>query len=137
MRKTRLAPRFRLWLVLGITAVLIVTALLALRLVWGPVPVVETPSAAAPHGDYSQARPYPDRVAAMWPAVPPSLAVPLERSGARANGNQMVLALGSGVALALSIGVLWAARQYRIFEIPGRDASGLNTRGKAFHAIAH
>jgi len=128
MLNTRLAPRFRIRLVLGTTAGLIVTALLALILVWGPRPLVETPSAVVPLGHPSQNKAYPGGTLALWLALSPSLVVPLKGSGS--NGNQMVLALSSGAALALSMGVLWVARQRRVFGVPERDASGLKYQAK-------
>jgi len=57
MRKVHLAPRFKLWLILGTTAGLFITALLALMLAWGPPPVFETPKAATTHGNLSDSRP--------------------------------------------------------------------------------
>ena len=102
MRKVHLAPRFKLWLILGTTTGLIITALLALMLAWGPPPVVETLNAATPHGILSDSRP----VLAPLHALAGITGLPLGIFDARSDSNPPVLAISSGLALGMSFGAL-------------------------------
>lgn len=111
MQTMRLAPRFNLWLVLGTTAGLIVTALLALMLAWGPGPAVEAPRASTPLFDPSMSGALPGALVVPWQDLAATAAIPSRGIGAKSKSNLPVLVLSSGVALVLSLGVLWAARQ--------------------------
>ncbi len=113
MQTMRLVPRFKLWLVLGTTAGLIVTALLALMFAWGPGPAVETPLASTPLFDSSTSGVLPGALVVPWQDLAATAAIPSRGIGAKAKSNLPVLALSSGVALVVSLGVLWAARQRR------------------------
>ena len=130
MRNVHLAPRFKLWLILGTTAGLIITALLALMLAWGPPPVFETPNAVAPTGNPSADESAAGAAVPPWPAFAGTTVFPLVEVGANSVSNQTVLALSSGVALALSFGALWAARQSRDAGGVNHAAAPLNTRVK-------
>ena len=136
MRKVHLFPRFKLWLILGTTAALIITALLALMLAWGPRPAVETQSAARPIGHPSVSGSYPGGALASWPTLPVSLVVPSGGFGASSNSNQPVLVLSSGVALALSVGALWVARQRRNAGALDQASTALNTPAKVSPAAS-
>ena len=135
MRKVHLAPRFKLWLILGTTAGVIIAALLALMLAWGPRPTVETQSAATPFGRPSASGSGTGAVVAPWPALA-AAAVPSGGLGASSNGNQPVLALSSAVALALSFGALWAARQRRGAGVSEHHRAGFGARSKASPAAS-
>ncbi|MBQ12399.1 MAG: hypothetical protein CMJ45_12730 [Planctomyces sp.] len=113
MQTMRLAPKFKLWLVLGTTAGLIVTALLALMLAWGPGPAVETPRASEPLFDPATSGALPGALVVPWQDLAVKTAFPSREAGEKAKSNLPVLVLSSGVALVLSLGVLWAARQRR------------------------
>lgn len=96
MRKTRLVPRFKLWLVLGTTAGLIVTALLALMLAWGPGTVVATPRAAPPLNHPFTSAAFLGALVVPWQNLLATTMIPLRGSGEKAKTNKPVLALSSG-----------------------------------------
>ena len=136
MRKVHLAPRLKLWLILGTTAGLIITALLALMLAWGPPPVVETPNATAPlRGPFAPGS-VSGAVVAPWAASLGMTLVPSVESGANSVSNQPMLVLSSGVVLALSFGALWVARQRRDSGGSDHAAPLLNTRAKVSPAAS-
>ncbi len=114
MRKVHLAPRLKLWLILGTTAGLIITALLALMLAWGPPPVFETPNAATTHGNLYASR----AIVAPLHALAGTTGLPPGIFDARSDSNPPVLAISSGLALAMSIGALWAARRRHGAVVP-------------------
>ena len=132
MRKVHLAPRFKLWLILGTTAGLIITALLALMLAWGPPPVFEPPSATTPHGNLSDSRPIvaPLYDLAGTARLPPGI------FDARSGSNPPVLAIGIGLAMATSFGALWAARRRHGAGVPKLVSTGLSTRQKVSPAVS-
>ena len=132
MRKVHLAPRFKLWLILGTTAGLIITALLALMLAWGPPPVVETPNAATAHGILSDSRP----IAVPLHALAGTTGLPPGVFDARSDSNPPVLAISSGLALAMSFGALWAARRRHGAGVPKLVSTGLSTRQKVSPAVS-
>ena len=136
MRKVHLTPRLKLWLILGTTVGLIVAALLALILVWGPPPIFETPSAATPLDNLSTSGSVSGFVVAPWPALAGTTGVPSGAFGARSNSNFPVLALGCGVALAMSFGALWAARRRRNSGVAEQVSIGLNAGSKVSPAIS-
>ena len=132
MRKVYLAPRFKLWLILGTTAGLIITALLALMLAWGPPPVFETPKAATTHGNLSDSRPIvaPLHTLAGTTGLPPGI------FDVRSDSNTPVLAFSSGLAFAMSFGALWAARHRHGAGVQKLVPTGLSTRQKVFPAVS-
>ena len=132
MRKVHLAPRFKLWLILGTTAGLIIMALLALMLAWGPPPVFETPSAATTHGILSDSRPIvaPLHALAGMTGLPPGI------FDARSEPNPPVLAISGDLALAMSFGALWAARRRHGAGVPKLVSTGLSTRQKVSPAVS-
>jgi len=111
MQTIRLAPRFKLWLVLGTTAELIVTAVLALMFAWGSGPAVETPRASTPLCELSMSGALPGAVVVPWQDLAATAAIPSRGTGEEAKSNLPVLFLSTGVALILSPGTLCAARQ--------------------------
>ena len=136
MRKVQLAPRFKLWLILVTTAGVIITALLALMLAWGPAPVVETPNAAAPPGNLSVFGSISGSVLVPLPGLAATTEAPWGVIGARPHTNSPVLALSSGVALAMSFGALWAARRRRNAGAPEQVSPGLNTSQRVVPAVS-
>ena len=132
MRKVHLAPRFKIWLILGTTAGLIITALLALMLAWGPPPVVETPNAATTHGILSDSQPIvaPLHAMAGMTGLPPGIFDP------RSDSNPPVLAMSSGLALAMSFGAFWAVRRRHGAGVPKLVSTGLSTRQKVSPAVS-
>ena len=132
MRKVHLAPRFKLWLILGTTAGLFITALLALMLAWGPPPVFETPKAATTHGNLSDSRPIvaPLHTLAGTTGLPPGI------FDVRSDSNTPVLAFSSGLAFAMSFGALWAARRRHGAGVPKLVSTGLSTRQKVSPAVS-
>lgn len=136
MLKVHLAPRFKLWLILGTTAGLIITALLALMLAWGPPPVVETPNAAAPlYGPFAPGS-VSGAVVTPWPALAGTTVAPSGVFGASSDSNRPVLALSTGFWLAISFGALWTARQRRNAGASNHAATPLNTRVKVSPAVS-
>ena len=136
MRQVHLAPRFKLWLILGTTAALIITALLALMLAWGPRPAVETQSAAMPFAHPSASGFVSGPLIAQWPNLTMTTAILSGGFGAGSNSNQPVLALSSGVALALSVGALWVARRRRNAGALDQASAALNTPAKVSPAAS-
>lgn len=136
MRKVHLAPRLKLWLILGTTVGLIITALLALMLAWGPPLVVETPNAAVPFSGPFAPGSASGAVVAPWHASPRTTVFPLVEVGAGSGSNQPVLALGSGIALAMSFGALWVARQRRNAGDYNHAATPLSTRAEVAPAAS-
>ncbi|HIM79608.1 MAG TPA: hypothetical protein EYM54_05870 [Dehalococcoidia bacterium] len=132
MRKVHLAPRFKIWLILGTTAGLIITALLALMLVWGPPPIFETLNAATTQGILSDSRPVLAPLHAMtgMTGLPPGI------FDARSDSNPPVLAMSSGLALAMSFGALWAARRRQGASVPKLVSTGFSTRQKVSPAVS-
>ena len=136
MQNMRLAPRFKLWLVLGTTAGLIVTALLALMLAWGPGPTVETPMAVAPLNHTAASTAFSGAMVVPWQDLAGTALIPSIRPGEKAKSNLPVLGLSSGVALVLSLGVLWAARQRREGEAVYQASPRLTTLAGVSHDAA-
>ena len=132
MRKVHLAPRFKIWLILGTTAGLIITALLALMLVWGPPPIFETLNAATTQGILSDSRP----VLASLHAMTGMMGLPPGIFDARSDSNPPVLAMSSGLALAMSFGALWAARRRQGASVPKLVSTGFSTRQKVSPAVS-
>jgi hypothetical protein len=136
MQNMRLAPRFKLWLVLGTTAGLIVTALLALMWAWGPGPAVETPLAVSPLNHPAASGALPGALVVPWQNLAATTAIASRGTGEKAGSNKPVLFLSSGGALVLSLGVLWAARQRREGEAVYQVSPRLTTLAGVSHGAA-
>ena len=136
MQTMRLAPRFKLWLVLGTTAGLIVTALLALMFAWGPGPAVETPRASTPLFELPTSGAFPGALVVPWQDLAATASIPSRGTGEEAKSNLPVLFLSSGVALVLSLGTLWAARQRREGEAVYQSSPRLTTLEGVSHGAS-
>ena len=134
MLKMGLALRFKLWLVLGTTAGLIFTALLALMLARGPGSDVETPSAVVTTlFDRSTSGTFPCELGVPWQDMAATVAIPSREAGDKAKSNLPVEVVSNGVALVLSLGVLWAVRQRCEVEAVYQGSHRLTTLAGVSH----
>ena len=113
MQVVRLAPKYKVWLIFGATAGLIVLALLMLFLVWRSAPIPKTQIAAAPRSQPMAIEIYPSQTSRLLSTAIRSPVALKQSSGLGPDNNLPVLAFGSGVVLGLAGATLRLARRRR------------------------
>jgi hypothetical protein len=128
MQPVRLAPKFKMWLVFGTTAGLIVLALLMLFFVWRSAPIPKSELAAMPQAQRSAIEIYPGQTSRLLSATIRSPDILKQGPGLGPNNNLPALALGSGVALGLASATLRLARRRRFMNVRATSEPGHNLR---------